>query len=166
MTPFCLQHEFEATPERFWKVFLDPAYNEALYARIEVREHTVLAWRDDGGTVYRSIRIMPKRDLPRVVQALTGAHLGYTENTLLHKAENRIDVTVIPTALTDRTSIQGTYSLVPLDKGRLRRTFEGTIHIDVPLVGRRIEKIVLDDMARSYDKAAEVTAEWLRGWRA
>jgi hypothetical protein len=96
-----------------------------------------------------------------VVRKLTGANLGYVENSTLYKAENRMPVEVVPTTLAERTHIKGVYSLASLGPGKLRRTFEGTIQIDVPLVGRRVERVILDDLTRSYAKAAECTAEWL-----
>lgn len=161
MTPFRLTHEFAADPPRFWKVFFDKAYNQELYERIEVKSYEILAWREDDATLYRSIRIMPRRELPLVVRKLTGADLGYTENSTLYKAEDRMPVSVVPSTLADRTTIEGVYSLRSLGPGRLLRTFEGGIEIDVPLVGRRVERAILDDLTASYAKAAQLTTEWL-----
>jgi hypothetical protein len=160
-THFAFTHEFSATPEKFWRVFLHEPYNIELYDRIGVKERTVLDRSEDAGTIRWSVRIVPKRDLPAIIKKVVGGDLGYTEHGTYHKGQDRLDVRIETTLMRDRTRIGGLYSVTPLGAGRLRRTFEGDVHVDVALVGRKVEAVVVDDMRRSYDVAAQVTAEWL-----
>ncbi len=160
-THFAIRHEFTATPEAFWRVFLHEPYNVELYERIGIKERKVLDRSEDAETVKWAVRIMPRRDLPSVVKKVVGGDLGYTEISTYYKGKDVIDVRVEPTLMKDRTRIQGRYTVKTIGERRLLRTFEGDIAVDLPLVGRRIEAVVLDDMKRSYDVAAQVTAEWL-----
>ena len=162
MTHFALIHEFECTPEAFWGVFFDEPYNIEVYDRIGVRERRFLARTEDEATIHFELRIMPKRDLPAIIKKIVGGDLGYTEISTYYKGKDYLDVRIEPTLLKDRTRIQAVYSLKPVGPGRVRRTFEGDCTIDLPIVGRKVEATVLEDVKRSYDIAAQVTREWLR----
>lgn len=161
MTHFKIVHDFKTDPATYWKVFLHEPYNVELYDRIGVKERTMLDRSEDAQTVKWSIRIVPKRDLPGVIKKIVGGDLGYTEISTLHKDENYIDVKVEPSLMKDKTKIRAKYTLTPIGDGRVRRTFEGDIDISLPLVGRKVEAVILEDMQRSYDIAANVTSEWL-----
>jgi len=161
VTHFKITHEFATDPATYWKVFLNEAYNVDLYNRIGIKERTVLARSDDEKSATWKVRIVPKRDLPGFLKKIVGGDLGYTETSALDKAKNVIDVTIEPTLMRERTKIKARYTLTPAGEGRLRRTFEGDIDVDLPLVGRKVEAAVLEDLEKSYNVAAQVTSEWL-----
>ncbi len=161
-THFKIAHEFAATPEEFWRVFLHEPYNVELYERIGVKERKMLDRSEDESTIKWAVRIVPRRDLPGVVKKVVGGDLGYVEISTYHKGKDYIDVAVEPTLMKERTRIKGLYTVKPVGGARrLLRVFEGDIAFDFPLVGRRVEAAVLDDIKRSYDVAAQVTSEWL-----
>jgi hypothetical protein len=162
VTHFSITHDFEGDPATFWKLFFHEPYNLELYERIGVKERKVLQHDEDDEKIRFSLRIMPKRDLPSVIKKIVGGDLGYTETSTYWKAKSLIDVRIEPTLLKERTKIHATYTVKPTAPGRFRRTFEGDIDVDLPLVGRKVEATVLDDMKKSYDVAAQVTAEWLK----
>jgi uncharacterized protein DUF2505 len=162
MTHFSIAHEFDTTPGEFFKLFLDEPYNVDLYDRIGVRERKVLERKEDERSVHWVMRIIPKRDLPALIKKVVGGDLGYTETATYHRDRDLIDITIEPTLLKERTKIKAIYTVKTIGGGRVRRTFEGDIHVDLPVVGRKVEATVLDDIRRSYDIAAQVTAEWLK----
>jgi hypothetical protein len=162
VTHFVISHEFEADPERYWPMFFDDAYNAALYDRLKVKERKVIEWREDETTIYRSIRVLPERDLPGFMKKLLGGDLGYTEISTYKKGTNHIDTVVETTLLKDKIDMKILYDLIPLAPGRLQRKIEGDIKVSVPLVGGKIESVVINDMKRSYDVAAQLTGEWLK----
>jgi hypothetical protein len=162
MTHFAIAHELHGTREDFWKIFFHEPYNDELYQRIGVKERTRIQFDEDERTIRFAVRVVPRRDLPPVIKKIVGGDLGYTEFSTYHKGKDEIDVRIEPSLLKDRTRMRGLYRVVELEPRRLRRTFEGDIHVDVPLVGRKVEATVLDDVRRSYDIAAAVTNEWLK----
>lgn len=161
-THFAIRHEFDTTPEAFWRVFLHEPYNVELYDRIGVKERTVLERHEDDHTIKWAVRIVPKRDLPPIIKKIVGGDLGYTEISTFYKGKNYLDVTVEPTLLKERTTIKAVYSVKVLGPNRIQRVFEGDIRIDLPLVGSKVEATILDDMTKSYNVAATVTTEWLK----
>jgi hypothetical protein len=161
VTPFRIVHEFATGKERYWKVFFHEPYNVALYERIKVKERKVLHWKETDGTIERSIKILPARDLPGFLKKIVGGDLGYVESSTFYKDKDSIDVTVEPTLMKDRTTMKARYWIELPDASTVRRIFEGSIHVDMPFVGRKIEQFIVDDMKRGYDTAAQVTKEWL-----
>jgi hypothetical protein len=163
MTHFEIVHDVDCDVSRYWDVFFDEAYNQAIYAKVGVKERI---WLDgpndhDGGRKRSwKLRIMPTRDLPEVVKKIVKGDLGYVETSTLDLDTNIIHVKIEPTLFTDRTTFRAEYRITPLGPGRLRRTFEGDIHVDWPLVGRKIEAFILSDVERSYETVARLTSEW------
>src|SRR5262249_40202393 len=126
---FKITHAFDADPARYWKVFLDEAYNVALYDRIGVKERRVLERTEDAKTVKWSVRIVPKREAPAILKKVTGGDLSYTEISTYYRDESRIDVRVEPGLMKDRTKIRGQYTVTPAGPGRVTRTFEGDVQV-------------------------------------
>ena len=162
MTPFSIVHHFETDRDTFWKIFFHEPYNEELYQRIGVKERRLLEKAETPEGIHFVVRIMPRRDLPGFLKKLIGGDLGYTEISTWHRATDTIDVRVEPTLVKDKVEIKALYKLEPDGPGRLKRTFAGTISVDVLLVGRKVEEFVIADMTRAYDTAAQVTSEWIR----
>jgi hypothetical protein len=160
-THFKYVHDFDCDIPAFWTVFFNEDYNVEMYRRIKVKERKMLERKEDDKTVSFAVKIMPERDLPGIIKKIVGGDLGYTERSTLDRATNRMDVSIEPTLMKDRTKIKGIYSVESIAPNKVRRTFEGDIAVDIPLVGKKVEATVLEDVKRSYDIAAEVTKEWL-----
>lgn len=163
MTHFRIVHHMEGgSLEEFWKVFFDEPYNEEVYKRIGVQERVRLKFEEDAETIRFAIRVVPKSELPALIKRVVGGHLGYTEISTYYKGKDEIDVRIEPSLLKERTRMRGTYRVVAVGPDRLERTFEGDLHVDIPIVGKKIEETILEDVRRSYGIAAQVTSEWLK----
>ena len=161
MTPFRIVHTFAADPARYWKLFFHEPFNVALYERIKVKERKVLDWKETDGTIVRSIKIVPARDLPGFIKKLVGGDLGYVESSTFYKDKDSMDVVVEPTLFKDRTTVKARYWIEPAGEGKLKRTFEGSIKVDMPLVGKKVEQFIIEDMTRGYEITTQMMNEWL-----
>ena len=160
MTPFRMQDVFKTDPATFWQVFFDRAFNEHLYAKIGVKERTVSVQREDDRTITRHMRVIPVRDLPAFMAKLIPGDFGYDEEVVLEKATGIMQVKARPTFGT-RNELKGTIHLDPTGEGEISRIFEGIVKVEVPLVGGKIERIVLEDVVRSNTVTTAVTRSWL-----
>lgn len=160
-TPFKFVAEFPTDPETFWKLFWHDPYNVELYDRIAVKERRYLEKNDHGDTLQFQLRVIPRRDLPGFLQKIVGGDLGYTEKSTWFKKENRIECDIVPTLMSEKSKIRATYTITPIGEKRIRRVFEGTIDIGVPLIGRKVEQFIVGDMEKAYLAAAATTKEWL-----
>ena len=161
MTEFNIVHEMEGEPELFWRIFFDDAYNAELYRRLQMKERTVLEQKETPEGRSWVVRVIPSRDLPGFMKKIVGGDFGYIERTTFTRDKNRLDIKIEPTMMKERTRIGGVYTIDPYAPGKLRRTFKGTVTVDLPLVGKKIEGVIIDDMQKSYATAAGVTREWL-----
>jgi hypothetical protein len=162
MSHFKLVHDFPTHPKRFWEVFFDEPYNQALYEQIGVKERRWLEMNDTPEARSWVLRIMPKRDLPEFVKKLLKGDLGYVETSTLTWNDNKINVKIEPTLFTERTKIRAEYWLEVLGPNLVRRTFEGDIEVSMALIGRKIEDFIIADMTRAYQLTADFTVEWLQ----
>jgi hypothetical protein len=161
MTPFDIVHEFTCSPERFWEVFFDDAFNAALNPRVGLRERRFLELEDTPTHKHWKVLALPERELPGFVKAFVSGELGYVETASFDKVANRIDCKVEPTLMKEKIEIASTYTLETIAPGRLKRSYVGSVNVKVPLVGRKAEEFIIRDMSASYDKTAVFTNEWL-----
>jgi hypothetical protein len=54
---------------------------------------------------------------------------------------------------------EGTYKLVPLERGRTRRLVEGELTLRVPVVQKVAERAILGEVRRMFDAEAETLRE-------
>lgn len=162
---FAIAHDFDSDVDGYWRTFFDEDYNAALYRELGMRERRLIERRDeDGGdTIRRVVRIVPKADIPAVVQKFVGSQIAYVERSVWRRAASALDVEIeidVPAAR-DRVQMRGVYTVAPLGTGRVRREFRGTIRVGIPLLGGQIERQVVESIRKSYETAATFTRRWL-----
>jgi hypothetical protein len=162
MARFHITHEFRAPDlAAFWRCYFDPGHVAQMDAKVQVKRREPLVERDDGDALYREVKLIPERQLPGFLRKIVGGELHYIERTTFYKRDDRIEFMFIPSFLAARTKMEATYTVVQTAPGRLLRTYDGVIEVDVPVVGKRIERAVVRDMESSLVLAAESTQAWL-----
>jgi hypothetical protein len=161
MSHFKLVHEQNCTPEKFWEVFFDDAYNKAIYKHVGTKERQFLDMQDQGDIKTWVLRVFPERDLPDFVKKLVKGDLGYIEHATMYKARNRIESRIEPTLFKDKTKINSVYTLESIGPNKVRRTMEGDVDVSFPLVGKKVEGIIVADLEKAYQAIADFTNEWL-----
>lgn len=166
MTPFRLIQDFRGTRADYWRAFFDDDCTREQYDLIGVRSFEVKERRESESSLVRTLRVSPERDFPAFMRKIFGASLGFTETTTFHRERGVAETSVIPDMMANRIDIAGTHSIIENAAGGLSRVFEGHIGIAIPLVGKRIETLVYDDLVKSYRQSSEVTQAWLDRWAA
>ena len=157
---FSFSHEFDTTPEGFWAVFWDEAYNTELYRALAIKERVVVKDSEENGVRRRSQRLEPSVPVPGWAASVL-KDLSYTEHDVFHRDRSSMDVTVEPVMGKERFQLGGVFSVTPAGPGRCRREFRGEVKISVPLLGGKIEKLMVDQLRDAYDNAARVTRDFL-----
>lgn len=158
---FLFSHEFDTTPEGFWAVFWDEEYNKALYQALAIRSRTVLKDEQSGGVRRRSQRLEPSVPVPGWASSVL-KDLSYTEHDTFHPERSSMDVQIEPVLGKDRFQMSGVFSVTPSGNGRCRRDFKGEVKISVPLLGGKLEKLMMEQLREAYDQAAAVTRDFIR----
>jgi len=158
VTPFLFEHEFQcADPAAFWRCYFDEEHEARLDEALGLQAREVLEDTDDGTTRLLRYRVVPKRQIPGWLRAVTRAGLEYDEESIFYKADNRIEISIRPALMPGRTRIESTYSVVAIEPGRVLRRCEGEIEMRIPVIGGRLERAIVRDMEASYEVAVPLT---------
>jgi hypothetical protein len=160
-----VRHDFDCSVARYWEMYWDPEFDEALRRDAAV-QRDLIEERTEGAIQIRRLRFTPDRELPSAVAALIGAKkLVYEQENRWDSANNTMHWRVIPTFLQGKFDAKGLFKVVPLGADACQQVVEGEIVVNVPLVGGQIEKAVVAEVQRSYDKTAATCREWLESHR-
>ena len=159
-----VEHTFNCSEATFWeRIFLDPEYNERLFKT----ELKFPVWREvsreeRGGKLHRVVEVVPYvGELPAALKAVVGEGIGYEERGVLDRAGRRYDVVVVPNRLADKLSIRVDMSTVPDGDKRCRRKARAEANVKIFGLGGTIEKRLLSDLERSYQKSADFTNRFI-----
>ena len=162
MTPFCFEHEFRApSVSAVFAAYWNPDHTREQDRRVDILERTVLELEDTSVELRRVCRVVPRRQLPVFVRPLVAGPLHYLETVHWHKQDDTIDFEIRPSILKGRALITARYHLAAGTPGTIHRRYEGTVSVDVALLGSRIERGIVAEFERSMPVAAGVTQEWL-----
>jgi hypothetical protein len=161
MTEFSIVHEFDSSALRFWQVWCDGEYHDEFYRSVGITREE-LSRSDDADRLVVVARYASERQLPSFIRSILGDRpLGYVETTTFHKNRGHAEQRVEPTIMGERTRFVGAIAVEPLGNDRIRRTYSGSIAIDIPLIGKRAEKGTVSELQRTQEQAARVTRDWL-----
>lgn len=159
---FRISHRFPVSPRAYWDGTRDPALDQRMAEAGEI-DVQVLERRREGTRTHDRSRVSPRKELPSVAQrALGTARFSYVQ--VVESDDDHMSTTwqVLPDVLPDKVTCRGTSRVVDAPGG-CERVIEGEIKVAVPLVGGAIEKVVLEQLEKSYDRAADVVRKHLAG---
>lgn len=155
-----VRHPFDCTLEQFWEMYWDDDF-DALLRKESAVQRDVLEERTDGDVLLRRLRVTPERELPGPVALLLGTtKLVYEQENRWDRKNNVLHWRVVPTILPGKLDAQGTFRVEPRENG-CEQIVEGEIVVNVRFVGGQIEKAVVAEVERSYDRTAATCRTWL-----
>jgi hypothetical protein len=159
-----VEHTIDLPADQFFEhIYFNEDFNNHLFQELAFKERAVLEQVDQGDTIFRRVRLVPVRDIPRPFKkALRGASLAFEEQTRFHKLQQRADIVVIPAIKPDKVKVCGTFWIESDAPDRCKRLFEVDVKVNVFAVGPMAEKLILADIVKGHDKAAEVTNRYIR----
>lgn len=162
MTPFEIVHVFEdCTPEELLALMTTPAHQQ-LQDRVGRVERRELISRTSDAAQYRcESMVYPARKIPAYVKPLLGGGLECHEVVTWDKATNRLEIDVHPAVLGGRSRVRATVTAVADGKNTIR-TYAGQVSVEVSLIGKRVEKAIVEEMTTTVQSAAEATRGLLR----
>jgi len=159
-----VEHVFNCSEATYWdRIFLDPEYNERLFKT----ELKFPVWREvsreeRGGALHRVIEVVPYvGELPGALKAVIGEGIGYEERGVLDRNAKTYKVVVVPNKLADKLSIKVDLWTVADGETRCRRKARAEASVKIFGVGGTIEKRMLSDLERSYQKSADFTNRFI-----
>lgn len=162
MTPFCFEHVFAApSPAAVLAAYFDANHQLEQDRAIDIAEREIIELVDDGETIRRTSRVVPRRQLPGFLRPLSSGPLHYLEIATWHRATNEISIEIRPSLMGGRAQIRATYTLDAVAPNTVRRRYQGHVSVDVALVRARVERGIVAEFERSMPLAASCTQAWL-----
>jgi hypothetical protein len=155
---------FECSVDTYWsKLFFDEAYNRALFeGALKFESWKLIRSEDSEKTITRVVDAVPRvGDLPGPIKRLIKNGAGYREDSLFDKATQRCTATVHPASLADRLTIKGVTFTERVSDKQCNRVFLANVKADIFAVGGMLETLILDNLEKSYRKAARFSNQWI-----
>lgn len=159
-----IEHTYDCSAEVFWdQLFLDDEYNRKLFVgELHFSTWRVIRLEERGAELHRVIEATPPLgNLPSAIERLLSDGLGYEEHGVLDRASQRYRLEVKPRSLASKLTIQGELTTQPLSERSCRRIYVAKVEARVFGVGGMLEQRLLDDIEKSYNKAAVFTNRWI-----
>jgi hypothetical protein len=159
---FVFEHVFRApSPAVLFELYFDATHAANSDVAMGIASREILELDDAPDTRRRVSRVVPERQLPAFMRPFFPSKLHYLETVIWHKADDRMDLDVRPSLLGGRSHVLSTYRLRGEGPGLVRRTYEGSVSVEVALVGGRIERKIIADMERTLAISARCTQDYL-----
>ncbi len=151
-----MNHDIEASEEKFWKMFLDGALTEQLFKELGFPKWKLIESRDSGDEVYREIEGVPKMEVPGAVAKVFGPGFGYLEKGTFDKKTRTYRFKMKMNTMTDKLRLEGTVRSEPAGENKCRRVVEIIAEAKVFGIGGIIEGV----LEKSFRDGWLQSAQW------
>lgn len=159
---FTFEHVFRApSPAALLAIYFAPDNVATIDAETRVELRELLEAEDTPATRRRVCRVTPRRQIPGFMRPFFPGRLHYIEAATWHKSEDRLELDIRPSALGGRAHVTASYALRLVEPGLVRRTYAGSVSVEVALVGGRIEQRIIADLAGTLAISARCTQDYL-----
>ncbi len=156
-----MNQPFPCSPEELTPIFDSPAFHERMAQRSAVVRE-LIEERDESDASVSRWRVTAKREIPAAMAKMIGSkHIVYEQESRRDKASGVLHWTITPMVLADKFSGAGT-TIVRATAGGCERVIEGELTVKVPLLGKKMEGKLVENVQESYAKAAEIALELLQ----
>ncbi len=159
------ESEFPCDPATVWEVFSSDAFLARLRDVTQITQ-TVLDRREENGVLVERVRNVSSKELPSMMSRALGAKtLTYDQINRFDAARDRLEWSVELPVMSDKVDIRGVTTAQVRGSSTVR-IVDGVCTVRVPLVGGRIEKVIVSEFTKSYAKASDIAREMIRGRQA
>jgi hypothetical protein len=141
-------------------LYLDEPFNIAVCKDVEL-DREVVKRELKGKHLTRVVKCAPRREIPGPAAAIIGASkLEYTEYLEYDMGSNKGTWKTVSGILSDKIESAGTFSFAQKGGG-VARILEGEVKVKIFGLGGVVEKFIVSDVEKSYDKVATFTQKWI-----
>ncbi len=159
-TKISIEDRFSCSPQKLYDLLSDDKFDDELMQALKMQKSKQSEEKTSDGILYK-IRLTSPEDIPAIARKFTGEHLSYVEtrNWLHSKLSNTW--LIQPEVKGTTVEAKGTTTIVASGDGCVRKT-EGTISVNLPLIGKKIEEMVLKTITDNFNKNAEFCRNYLK----
>ena len=162
MATFTMRHELDCDCERFWKMFFEADFNEALYKALGFPAWKLIDSKETDTEIIRIVKATPNMDAPAAVTKLLGSSFGYDEEGRFDKASKTHKFIIKPNVMTGKLRNEGSVKCEPRGEGKCTRVVEIIAEAKVFGVGGMIESSFEKSFRTGWQKSAEFINQWVK----
>ncbi len=157
---FELKHTFTCDAATLWSITEDPEFERRL-GELSQSTREIIELRDEAGERYALKRITLQRELPGAMKKVIGGEqITYDQETWRPTDGNKLRWKISPKVLAGRFVGEGTTRVREVGE-KCERIISGDLQVNVPIVGRKMEKRLVADVSASYERAAGLLQQML-----
>lgn len=156
-----VRQHYPCSPAQFWDMYWDDGFDAIVQAGSGV-DREVIEQRTEGSVIVRRLRFTPHDELPTPVAKVIGSpKLVYEQLNRFDPDAGRMSWEVLPTFLPGKLNARGTLTAAEVPSGSEMRV-DGEITVNVMFIGGQIEKQVVSQIEKGYQKMHAAGLTWLR----
>jgi hypothetical protein len=129
----------------------------------ELSDRAIVESHEDAAVKKTTWSVRSLRQLPMFVRPFVeGGRLRYLETMAWRKADDEIDLEIIPQIANGRVRITAVYQLADIEPGKVRRRYRGSITVNASLLSGKIERAIAAEVEQGMPRMTECTQGWLR----
>lgn len=158
---FRIVHELEIPRDAVELAVLSPDLGRKLADRLPSMQITQRKHRMEGSALERTWYFKANVRLPRFAKGVTPEMSSWLERWTYDLEAHRAEWLIVPVRLAWRKYFraEGSYSLDATGEARTRRTIEGDLHLNVPVVSRVAERMILGEVEKIFEAEVETLRE-------
>jgi hypothetical protein len=160
---FAIRQAVAVPPARAMAVYGSPAFYEGRQARDDIAVREVVHHEVAGDRILLEVRFAFTGSVSPAVRAVVDpGKMSWITRTEILLAESRSSWVVLPDHYPDRLSASGTYRFEEGDTGpgTCDVEVEGELAVRVPIVGRSVEKVIVNDLRAYIAEEVRGIAAW------
>lgn len=152
-TTISIDDRFDCTPEVLFDRLSDNAFDDDLMKALNMSKELIEAKETPQGMTY-VIRLTNPDTIPAIAKRFAGEHLSYVETRIWNRSKMGNTWEIVPEISGATVEAKGTTEIVADGSGCIRRT-RGKISVNLPLIGKKIEEMVLQSIKDTFKRNAE-----------
>lgn len=149
---------YDASPEDVLTMMLEPAFWDRVAARTGASSSSTTVEGTATGTCVTTEEVQETAGVPAFARKIAGERTRIVKRLTWRGLECSVEIE----SPGKPTSISGSAALVP-DGSGTRLTYDLDVRASVPLVGGKIEKLVVQLTTDGFDREHATGVAWLRG---
>ncbi len=162
-TDFSYENVFRApSTTTILSAYFDPDHLATQDKLAQLGDRTVVSDEDEGGIRKCTWRVTALKSLPLFVRPfVSGGRLSYLESMTWRRADDAVDLTVVPQILNGRVQIAALYQLSKVGENQILRRYKGSITVNITLLSGKIERGILAEFEKSMPVMTKCTQDWI-----
>ena len=158
-TEILIEDRFDCSPQDLYDLLSDNGFDDGLMKSLQMGKELISESKQADGVQYK-IRLTNPDEIPAIAKKFTGDHLSYIETRKWTNSNLGNTWVIEPEVKGAKVEAKGVTEIIAEGSGCVRRT-KGSVSVSLPLIGKKIEEMVLDSIQKTFKQNAEYCRNYL-----